>query len=183
MGVTRRLSQFEDTFYAVYFIIALVGAVFVAIGIAAFIIQIVVSILRREELRDHTGDAWGTGRTLEWSTSSPPPYYNFAFTPRVHEIDAFTHMKRVGFTRPSEGYMPIHMPRYTATGVIISGLLTVLGFAMIWHMWFVAAMTFIAAVAYGILHTFNYNRDYYVPADEVRETEHKFLSKLAEPAE
>ncbi|MCG7494390.1 cytochrome o ubiquinol oxidase subunit I [Thalassobius sp. Cn5-15] len=183
MGVTRRLSQFEDTFYAVYFIIALVGAVFVAIGIAAFIIQIVVSILRREELRDHTGDAWGTGRTLEWSTSSPPPYYNFAFTPRVHEIDAFTHMKRVGFTRPSEGYMPIHMPRYTATGVIISGLLTVLGFAMIWHMWFIAAMTFIAAVAYGILHTFNYNRDYYVPADEVRETEHKFLSKLAEPAE
>lgn len=182
MGVTRRISQFEDTFYSIYFIVALVGALLIAGGIAAFVIQIVVSILRRDELRDETGDPWG-GRTLEWATSSPPPYYNFAFSPRVHEIDAFTHMKREGYTRPTSGFVPIHMPHYTATGVVISGLLTVMGFALIWHIWWLAAATFAMAVIYGIGHTFNYNRDYYVPAAEVEEIENQRTQQLAKAAE
>ena len=182
MGVTRRLSQFEDTFYSVYFIVALVGALFIAAGIGAFIVQIVVSILRREELRDETGDPWD-GRTLEWSTSSPPPYYNFAFSPRVHELDAFTQMKREGFTRPTEGFVPIHMPRYTATGIVMAGLLTVMGFALIWHIWWLAALSFAATLIYGIAHTFNYDRDYYVPADEVREIENQRTQQLAGAAE
>ena len=170
MGVTRRLSQFEDTAYAIYFNVALVGALFVALGIAAFFIQIAVSIMKREELRDHTGDPWG-GRTLEWATSSPPPYYNFAFTPRVYALDAWDHMKRNGYERPRDGYVPIHMPHYTSTGIVISGLLTVMGFALIWHVWWLALISFAGALAWGIGHTFNYNRDYYVPADEVRAIE------------
>lgn len=182
MGVTRRLSQFEDTFYSVYFIVALVGALFVAAGIGAFIIQIIVSILRREELADKTGDPWD-GRTLEWATSSPPPYYNFAFTPRVHEIDTFTHMKRVGYTRPTDGFVPIHMPRYTATGVVLSALMTVMGFALIWHIWWLAAASFVMTLVYGIGHTFNYNRDYYIPADEVRAIEDQRTAQLAQAAE
>ena len=40
--------------------------------------------IRRDSLRDTTGDPWN-GRTLEASTSSPPPAYNFAFTPRVRK--------------------------------------------------------------------------------------------------
>ncbi len=76
----------------------------------------VVSIRRREELRDLTGDPWG-GRTLEWSTSSPPPPdYNFAFTPVVHDSDAWWDMKARGYSRPSTGYQAIHMPKNTATG-------------------------------------------------------------------
>jgi len=181
MGLTRRLSQFEDTFYSVYFVVALVGALFIAAGIGAFLLQIFVSIRNKEALRDTTGDPWG-GRTLEWATSSPPPYYNFAHTPRVHEIDAFTHMKRVGFTRPTDGFVPIHMPRYTATGVVLSGLITVMGFALIWHIWWLAAVSFIVTVAYGIGHTFNYDRDYYIPADEVSEIEGQRTELLAKAA-
>lgn len=172
MGVTRRLSQFEDTFYSVYFVVALIGSLFVAAGIGAFLIQVALSILRRDQLRDTTGDPWD-GRTLEWSTSSPPPYYNFAFTPRVYELDAFTDMKRHGFERPTDGFVPIHMPKYTATGVMISGLLTVMGFALIWHVWWLAIASFVASILYGIVHTFNYHQDYYIPADEVREIEHQ----------
>ena len=170
MGVTRRLSQFEDTIYGAYFVTALVGALLIFCGIIAFIVQILVSIKNREALRDTTGDPWN-GRTLEWSTSSPPPYYNFAFTPRVHGLDAFAQMKQEGYQRPSEGFVPIHMPRDTASGVVIAGLLTVMGFAMVWHVFWLAALTFAAAVLYGIGHTFNYNRDYYVPADTVRQIE------------
>ncbi|MEM1161687.1 MAG: cbb3-type cytochrome c oxidase subunit I, partial [Pseudomonadota bacterium] len=184
MGVTRRLSQFEDTFYGVYFIVAAVGAVLVAIGIAAFIMQIYVSIRDRhsEKLRDATGDPWN-GRTLEWSTSSPPPYYNFAFTPRVYELDAWWHMKQNGYKPKTDGFVPIHMPHYTSTGIVMSGLLTVMGFAMVWHIWWLAIGTFLATMAYGIAHTFNYNRDYYVPAEEVRGTELSRFRPMAEPAE
>lgn len=182
MGVTRRLSQFETTFYSVYFIVALIGALFVAAGIAAFLVQIYVSIRNRDALRDVTGDPWD-GRTLEWSTSSPPPYYNFAFTPRVHGLDAFTQMKREGFVRPTEGFVPIHMPRYTATGVVMAGLMTVMGFALIWHIWWLAVVSFAATLIYGIGHTYNYNRDYYVPADEVREIEEQRTRLLAGAAE
>ncbi|WP_170334659.1 cytochrome o ubiquinol oxidase subunit I [Ruegeria arenilitoris] len=182
MGVTRRISQFETTFYSVYFVIALVGALFVAAGIAAFLVQIYVSIRNRDALRDVTGDPWN-GRTLEWSTSSPPPYYNFAFTPRVYELDAFTQMKREGFVRPTDGFVPIHMPRYTATGVVMAGFLTVMGFALIWHIWWLAAVSFAATLVYGIGHTFNYDRDYYVPADEVKGIEDQRTQLLAGAAE
>ena len=178
MGVTRRLSQFEDTIYSGYFIAALLGALCVAVGIGAFLIQIYVSIRNREALRDVTGDPWN-GRTLEWSTSSPPPFYNFAFSPRVYELDAWTHMKQNGYVRPTDGYAPIHMPRYTASGVVISGILTVMGFALVWHMWWLAAATFIASIVYGIVHTFDYDRDYYVPADQVQDVEEAHTRRLS----
>ena len=182
MGVTRRISQFEDTVYSGYFICAMIGSFFIAAGIAAFIYQIYVSIRDRESLRDTTGDPWD-GRTLEWSTSSPPPYYNFAFTPRVHELDAWAHMKRVGFDRPLDGYQPIHMPHGTSSGIIIAGFATIAGFALIWHIWWLAALATGASILYGIGHTFNYKRDYYIPADEVADIEHKRTKLLAGAAE
>ncbi|MEM6986212.1 MAG: cytochrome o ubiquinol oxidase subunit I [Pseudomonadota bacterium] len=166
MGVTRRLSQFEDTVYGAYFVVAAIGAAFIAIGVLAFVIQIVVSIIRRDALRDTTGDPWG-GRTLEWSTSSPPPYYNFAHTPKVYELDAWAHMKSAGATKPREHFQPIHMPKSTASGVLISGAATVMGFALVWHIWWLAAAAFLSTVAYSIMHTFDYDRDYHVPVDEV----------------
>ena len=75
--------------------------------------QLFVSFKRREQLRDVTGDIW-EARTLEWSTSSPPPDYNFAFTPVVHDTDAWWHMKQNGYARPQQGFIPIHMPKNTA---------------------------------------------------------------------
>ena len=170
MGVTRRLSQFEETIYAGYFFTALIGACMIAVGVAAFVVQIVVSIMKREELRDETGDPWG-GRTLEWSTTSPPPYYNFAFNFRVYELDAWDHMKRNGYEKPTTGYTPIHMPHYTSSGVVIAGLMTVMGFALIWHVWWLALLSCFASLFWAIGHTFNYNRDYYIPADDVRKME------------
>ena len=67
-----------------------------------------------------TGDPWD-GRTLEWSTSSPPPAYNFAFTPVVHDNDAWWDMKKRGYTRPLQGFVPIHMPKNTGAGFVLAG--------------------------------------------------------------
>ncbi|HWW80506.1 MAG TPA: cytochrome o ubiquinol oxidase subunit I, partial [Steroidobacteraceae bacterium] len=115
MGVTRRLNHFEDPSLQIWFQIAAFGAVLILLGIVSFIVQLVVSYLRRDSLRDLTGDPWD-GRTLEWSTSSPPPAYNFAFTPRVHDNDTWADMKKNGYLRPQEGFIPIHMPKNTGAG-------------------------------------------------------------------
>ncbi len=170
MGVTRRLSHFDDPSLQIWFQIAAFGAVLIALGIGAMIVQFIVSYVRREALRDTTGDPWD-GRTLEWSTSSPPPAYNFAFTPRVHDLDAWSDMKRHGYVRPLEGFAAIHMPSNTAAGFIIAGLSAVCGFALIWHMWLVAGAGFIAMLAAIVVHTFNYHRDHFIPAEQVVRTE------------
>jgi cytochrome o ubiquinol oxidase subunit 1 len=178
MGVTRRMSQFDDPSLQIWFQIAAFGALLIAAGIGAFFIQLVVSYRRREQLRDVTGDPWD-GRTLEWSTSSPPPDYNFAFTPVVHDNDAWHDMKRRGAVRPTSGFKPIHMPKNTGAGVIIAGLATAFGFALIWHMWLVAGLTFAAVVVATIVHTFNYRRDFHIPADEVTRSEDRRTAALA----
>ncbi|MEH3086724.1 MAG: cytochrome o ubiquinol oxidase subunit I [Xylophilus ampelinus] len=166
MGVTRRMSHFDDPSLKVWMYIAAVGVVLIALGIASFLVQLVVSFFRRESLRDFSGDPWG-GRTLEWSTSSPPPAYNFAFTPQIHDGDAWWQMKQRGYERPAEGFLPIHMPKNTWAGIVLAGLSTVVGFGLIWHMWLLVVVSFVALLAVAILHTFNYKRDYYIDADEV----------------
>ncbi|MFK3689727.1 cytochrome o ubiquinol oxidase subunit I [Agrobacterium tumefaciens] len=181
MGITRRLSQFEDNSLQIWFVIAAFGAFLIALGIASFIIQLIVSFLKREQLRDVTGDPYN-GRTLEWSTSSPPPQYNFAFTPVIHDVDAWTDMKKRGYSRPLEGFIPIHMPKNTGAGVIISGISVVLGFALVWHIWWLATLSFIGIIAVSIAHTFNYNREYYIPAADVSTVEAERTKLLAKQA-
>ncbi|WP_028104328.1 cytochrome o ubiquinol oxidase subunit I [Pseudoduganella violaceinigra] len=170
MGVTRRMSHFEDPSLQIWFQVAALGAVLIAAGIGSMLVQFYVSYRRRAQLRDVTGDPWD-GRTLEWSTSSPPPDYNFAFTPRVHDNDTWTDMKRRNYARPLEGFLSIHMPKNTAAGFIIAGLSAATGFALVWHMWVFAVLGFVATVAASIIHTFNYKRDYYIPAEDVVVTE------------
>ena len=170
MGVTRRLRVFDDPSLQIWFIIAAVGAGLIALGIGCLLIQIFVSVKNRAALRDHTGDLWD-GRTLEWSTSSPPPVYNFAFTPVVHDNDAWWDMKTRGYQRPLTGYRPIHMPSNTGAGIILAGLATVCAVGLIWYIWWLAAVSFVAIFAVAIGHTFNYHRDFDIPADEVTKTE------------
>lgn len=182
MGVTRRLSQFEaDTSLTVLFGIAAFGVVLIAMGIGCFVLQLIVSYLKRDQLRDETGDPWN-GRTLEWSTSSPPPDYNFAFTPVVHDLDAWWDMKARGYKRPLAGFRPIHMPKNTGAGIILAGLSTACAFGLIWHMWWLAIGGLAATIAAAIVHTFNYNRDYYIPAETVASTEEARTEALAKQA-
>jgi cytochrome o ubiquinol oxidase subunit 1 len=178
MGTTRRVNHFDDPSLQIWFVIAAIGAVIILIGILAFVIQIAVSIINRDKLRDTTGDPWH-GRTLEWSTSSPPPAYNFAVTPVIHDLDAWYDMKERGAQRPTSGFKPIHMPRNTGAGVILSVLAAALGFGMIWYMWWLAALSAVGLLVVSIVHTFNYNRDYFIPADEVTQNEDARTKLLA----
>ena len=95
MGMTRRLQHIADPSWQPLLLVAEAGAIVIFLGILCQIAQLYVSIRTREHRLDLTGDPWN-GRTLEWSTSSPPPAYNFAVLPKVETIDAFWHMKRTG---------------------------------------------------------------------------------------
>jgi cytochrome o ubiquinol oxidase subunit 1 len=170
MGITRRLSHFEDPSLRIWFAIAAFGAVLIALGIGSMLMQFYVSFRDRKALRDVTGDPWD-GRTLEWSTSSPPPDYNFAFTPMVHDNDTWADMKKNGYQRPTDHFVDIHMPKNTGAGFIVAAISAAFGFAVIWHMWLPAVASFAVLVAAVIIHTFNYNRDYHIPADVVSRTE------------
>ncbi|OCC03485.1 cytochrome o ubiquinol oxidase subunit I [Labrys sp. WJW] len=182
MGVTRRVNHFEDPSLQIWFVIAACGAAIIAVGIAAMLMQFFVSFRKREELKDVTGDPWDA-RTLEWSTSSPPPAYNFAFTPVVHDLDAWADMKRRGYKRPLEGYKPIHMPKNTGAGIILAGLSAVCAVALIWYVWWLAIASFVSLLAAIIIHTFNYNRDFHIPAEEVATAENARTRLLAAAGE
>ncbi|MES2420402.1 MAG: cytochrome o ubiquinol oxidase subunit I [Pseudomonadota bacterium] len=178
MGVTRRMRYFDDPNLQIWFVIAAFGAALIAAGIGAFLMQIFVSIRNREKLADLTGDPWN-GRTLEWATSSPPPDYNFAFTPIVHDLDAWYDMKERKAVRPVSGFKAIHMPSGTGTGVVLAGLSVAFGFAMIWYIWWLAGLTLVGIFGTTIFHTFNYKRDFHIPVEDVIASEDARTRQLA----
>ena len=145
LGMTRRMQHYADVSWQPYLIVAEVGAVVILCGIIATIVQLVVSIRTRESRRDRTGDPWN-GRTLEWSTASPPPAYNFAVLPQVDSLDAFWAMKQRGQIRPAERYESIEMPTNSANGFVTAFFAVVTGFAMIWHIWWLAILGLVCAV-------------------------------------
>ncbi|ELI6433554.1 cytochrome o ubiquinol oxidase subunit I [Aeromonas salmonicida subsp. salmonicida] len=178
MGMTRRVSQQLDPAFHPWLVVAAVGAGLIAIGVLCQVIQVVVSIRDREKNRDLTGDPWG-GRTLEWATSSPPPFYNFAIEPTITGLDAFWEAKQNGtaYQQPKQ-YAPIHMPRNTGAGVIIAGFSALFGFAMIWHIWWMAIAAFVAMIATWIIHSFNDDVDYYVQVDEIERIEGQHFANI-----
>ncbi len=178
MGVPRRVHHLDDASLRPYFVVAAIGAVIILIGILGFVMSIVMGIVKRKALADVTGDPWNA-RTLEWSTSSPPPAYNFAFQPVVHDLDAWHDMKENGYVRPTTGFNPVHMPRNTGVGIYVAALSLTLGFGMVWYIWWLAAISFVGIALVSILHTFNYRRDYFIPGHEIAVTEDARTRSLA----
>jgi cytochrome o ubiquinol oxidase subunit I len=175
MGMTRRLNHYDNPAWHPWLIFAACGVVFIALGVVCQVLQVVVSVRNRKlpEYRDLTGDPWD-GRTLEWATSSPPPVYNFATIPAVHELDAFTHMKETGQGLGKDVvYRDIHMPSNTSAGFFIGIFSLMLGFAGVWHITWLAVLALIAIMATVIGRSFGDNDGYYISADTVRRTEEK----------
>jgi cytochrome o ubiquinol oxidase subunit I len=147
MGMTRRLQHNSVPEWQPWLIVAAFGVVLIALGIGAQIAQLVVSVRRRHALRDTTGDPWN-GRTLEWSTASPPPAFNFAVIPIVEGRDAWWEDKRRGrASRAAVRYQDILLPRNSPTGFVCAFFATLLGFGLIWHIWWLALAALAGAYA------------------------------------
>jgi cytochrome o ubiquinol oxidase subunit 1 len=183
MGMTRRLSHYDNAAWTPYLVVAAVGVGIIGLGICFQAAQLVVSFRGRAARRDLTGDPWG-GRTLEWATASPPPVYNFAQTPQVRSLDALADMKARGAVpvRAAAHYAPIHMPRNTASGLVIGGLSALLGFALVWHIGWLAILGFAGMLATFIRRTFDEDDGDVVPAEQVARTEAAYFQRLATKA-
>ncbi|QEE25026.1 cytochrome o ubiquinol oxidase subunit I [Rhodanobacter glycinis] len=171
MGATRRMQHYDNPAWQPYFVVAFIGAAIIFAGIGFTLLQIVVSIRNREANRDLTGDPWG-GRTLEWATSSPPPFYNFAVLPKGEELDQFWHDKEAGvaYRQPAK-YEDIHMPRNTGVGVFMGAFGVLLGFGLIWHIWWLAILGLVGMIGSFLTRAYDRDVDYYVPAAEVEKIE------------
>ena len=172
MGATRRLDTYDASLgWQGLFIVAGVGIVVILIGVGFQVLQLVVSYFMRRITRDTTGDPWD-GRTLEWSTSSPAPIYNFAIIPEVTDRDAFWAAKQGGAApKAKQRYTAIELPKNSGAGIIIALLAFVTGFAIIWHIWWLAVLGTIAIITALILRLTNEQTEYTVSAAEVARTE------------
>lgn len=177
MGATRRLSHYDaSTGWHPFFVVAFFGALIIFAGIGFQLLQIVVSIIQRKQNMDLTGDPWD-GRTLEWSTHSPTPFYNFAFVPEVNSLEPFWDAKQAGLKPETRPYEDIHMPKNSGLGVIIGGFAFLFGFGLIWYMWWLAAIGAIGMLLSVFARSFDYDIDYYVKAEEVERIENEYLKR------
>jgi len=168
-GMTRRMQHYDVPGWRPWLLVAAVGAVVILAGIVLMVAQLVVSIRNRDSLRDETGDPWN-GRSLEWATASPPPAFNFAVLPEVSGEDAYWGVKerarRDSVLGEEPEYVDIEMPRNSATGVICAFFATILGFALIWHIWWMAALGLVCAIATFVVFAWRDRTEYLVTAAE-----------------
>jgi cytochrome o ubiquinol oxidase subunit I len=170
MGMTRRMQHYDVPAWRPWLLIAAGGAAIILVGIILQIAQLVVSIRRRDALRDETGDPWN-GRSLEWATSSPPPAFNFAVLPHVEGEEAYWGIKQRARQQAKladePNYAAIEMPRNSPTGFICAFFATFMGFALIWHIWWMVALAALGAYATFVVFAWRDRVEYLIPADVV----------------
>jgi cytochrome o ubiquinol oxidase subunit I len=173
-GMTRRLQHIEIDPWVPWLIVAACGILVMILGAACQITQLVVSIRHRDALRDETGDPWD-GRSLEWSTSSPPPSFNFARLPHVGGEEAYWTIKQRRIEMQDSGeepaYEPIEMPKNSPTGFVAAFFATLVGFALIWHIWWLAIVGLVGAYATFVVFAWRDVAEYEVSAEELERIE------------
>lgn len=166
MGATRRLDHYDAGMgWEWLFIIAGIGVVFIGTGIVLQIIQLVIGILQRKRFAVDPGDPWN-GRTLEWATSAPASEYGFSVIPTVSGRDAWWSMKKT-HPRMKLNYTDIEVPKNTGSGIFIAAAAAAAGFAIIWHIWWLALTGVLAAIAFVIIRTSDDNTARVITAGEL----------------
>jgi cytochrome o ubiquinol oxidase subunit I len=178
MGMPRRMVYYPNPAWHPLLLIAALGTAVIALGIIFQGIQLVVSLKNRQALVDATGDPWD-GRTLEWLTASPPAAYNFPTLPVVEDIDAFMDLKEKGvaYRRPDH-YHDIEMPKNAPHGMIIGGLAFMAGFAVIWHIWWLAILAALGMLGAVIARASDDDIQEIIPAAEVERIENARYQQL-----
>ncbi len=171
MGATRRLDHYEtSTGWQPLFVFAAVGVAIITLGATLQVLQVIVSIKQRKKNMDTTGDPWN-GRTLEWSTSSPPPFYNFAHIPTVQERDPFWEQKQNPPPAGAKPYEDIYIPKNSPMGLFIAAFASLFVFAIVWHIFWLVAVGVLGVILCLIIRLSDDDVEYCLPAAEVKKME------------
>jgi cytochrome o ubiquinol oxidase subunit 1 len=188
MGMTRRMQHYDVAAWHPWLLVAAAGAAIILAGIVLQIVQLAYSIRHRDSLRDVTGDPWD-GRSLEWATASPPPAFNFAVLPEIEGEEAYWKVKQRARERFRLGdepaYTDIEMPRNSATGFVCAFFATCMGFALIWHIWWMVLLAAVGAFATFVVFAWRDRHEDIIPAATVarldranRESRSSYLASL-----
>jgi cytochrome o ubiquinol oxidase subunit I len=183
MGMTRRMQHYDVLSWQPWLLVAAIGAAVILVGIACQIVQLVVSIRHRKQHRDLTGDPWG-GRTLEWSTASPPPAWNFAVLPRVAGADAYWNAKQrlqanTNQVAQAREYKPIEMPKSSAIGFVNAFFAVVIGFALIWHIWWMAGLGLLGAFVTLLAFAFRNDEEVEITVEQIAQFDRRHRAEVA----
>ncbi|MGA9575824.1 MAG: cbb3-type cytochrome c oxidase subunit I [Lysobacterales bacterium] len=178
-GMARRTQAVFEPAFRPWLYIAVVGALVLFCALASLFVQLWVSIRERDANRVFAGDPWD-GRGLEWSTSAPPPEYNYAVIPRVQGLDPFYHGKRNDDSyAPPSSYDDIELPKNSMAGPVLGVVAAAAAFGLVWHMWWLAAICVFASIATVIARSFVRDVHQVIRADEIERTERRWLSAVA----
>jgi len=167
MGATRRMDHYEASLgWQGLFIVAGIGVLIIMIGTALLVLQVIVSYVQRKNNLDTTGDPWN-GRTLEWSTTSPAPFYNFAVLPQANKRDAFWAMKHRVKSDDKPVYEAFMVPKNSHWPIFIAGGAFFFGFSIVWHIWWLAILALLSVIAFVIIRTTEDDTEYEISAAQI----------------
>jgi cytochrome o ubiquinol oxidase subunit 1 len=165
--MTRRMQHYDNLAWQPWLIAAAAGTAIILAGVVCQVIQLVVSIRTREQHRHLTGDPWD-GRTLEWSTASPPPAWNFTTPPEVTTIDAWWSAKQhVPSSTPPRAYLPIEVPKNSPMGFVTAFFASGIGFALIWHIWWLVVLGLAGVLATLLVFAFRDDDEIAISAEQI----------------
>jgi len=172
MGAARRLDSYDASLgWQGLFIVAAVGVLFILLGVFFQILQLIYSVWRRKDLKAGR-DPWD-GRTLEWATPTPIPEYNFASLEPVHARDQYWEDKLAGRvpgpTLSSDE--SIEVPKNQSTGPLLGLLSFAIGFAIIWHIWWLMIVGLIALLVLILWATLREDTERMLDPSEVSDIE------------
>lgn len=176
-GMTRRMYTYSaETGFGPLNLIATIGAFGLAIGFAVLVYNIYWSA--RYAPRDKTGDPWDA-RTLEWSTHSPVPEYNFAVIPNVKSLDAFWFWKKDKQPLYEGKIEEIHMPNNSGQPFILGVIFFFLGFFLVFGWWIPAIIAGLGVLIMLAVRSFERDHGHHIPVKTIQDTEQRLRGEQA----